>query len=116
MQIQVNTDSNVQGDDSLAGWVRQELEEKLARFSEHITRIEVHLSDVNAARASEADKRCLIEARLAGRQPTAVSHDAGKVAEAVYGATQKLVHALDKIVGRSRDAHRRESIRGDTGE
>ena len=32
MQIQVNTDSNVQGDDSLAGWVRQELEEKLARF------------------------------------------------------------------------------------
>ena len=74
MQIQVNTDSNVHGDDSLAGWVRQEIEEKLARFSEHITRIEVHLSDVNAARESAADKRCLIEARLAGREPTAVSH------------------------------------------
>ena len=113
MQIQVNTDNNVQGDDSLAGWVRQELEEKLARFSEHITRIEVHLSDLNAAREGEADKRCLIEARLAGRQPTAVSHDAGKVAEAVHGATQKLVHALDRIVGRARDANRRESIRDD---
>lgn len=111
MQIQVNTDSNVQGDDSLAGWVRQELEEKLARFSEHITRIEVHLSDVNAARESAADKRCLIEARLAGREPTAVSHEAGKVAEAVHGATQKLVHALDRIVGRSREVRGRESIR-----
>ncbi len=113
MQIQVNTDSNVQGDDSLAGWVQKELEEKLARFSEHITRIEVHLSDVNAARAGEADKRCLIEARIAGRPPTAVSHDAGKVPEALLGATHKLVHALDKIVGRARESHRRESIRGD---
>lgn len=112
MQIQVNTDSNVHGDDSLAGWVRQEIEEKLARFSEHITRIEVHLSDANAARESEADKRCMIEARLAGRPPTAVSHDAGKVPEAVLGATHKLVHALDKIVGRSRE-NRRDSIRGD---
>lgn len=113
MQIQVNTDSNVHGDDSLTAWVRQEVEEKLARFSEYVTRIEVHLSDVNAARESEADKRCLIEARLAGRQPTAVSHDAGKVAEAVHGATEKLVHVLDKIVGRSRRSQRRESIRGD---
>ena len=111
MQIQVNTDSNVQGDDSLAGWVRQEIEEKLARFSEQITRIEVHLSDVNAARESATDKRCLIEARLAGREPTAVSHEAGKVAEAVHGATQKLVHALDRIVGRSREVRGRESIR-----
>jgi ribosome-associated translation inhibitor RaiA len=113
MQIQVNTDSNVQGDDSLAGWVRQEIEEKLERFSEHITRIEVHLSDVNAARESAADKRCLIEARLAGREPTAVSHEAGKVAEAVHGAMQKLVHALDRIVGRSREVRGRESIRGE---
>ncbi len=113
MQIQVNTDSNVHGDDSLAGWVRQEIQEKLARFSDHITRIEVHLSDVNGARAGEADKRCLLEARLAGRQPTAVSHDAGKVPEAVHGAIHKLVSALESIVGRSREAHRRESIRGD---
>lgn len=52
-----------------------------------------------------------LDARLAGREPTAVSHEAGKVAEAVHGATQKLVHALDRIVGRSREVRGRESIR-----
>lgn len=116
MQIQLNTDDHVQGDDALAKWTERELQDKLARFRDQVTRVEVHLSDVNAGRAGDADKRCKLEARLAGRQPVSVSHDAGKVADAVHGAAAKLVRALDTALGRVRDARGRESIRGESGE
>ena len=110
MQIQLNTDARIQGQDSLAAWVEGELEERLARFRDQITRIEVHLSDVNGERVGGDEKRCLLEARLPGRPPVAVSHSAGKVADAVHGAADKMLRAL----GRSRDtkgSKGRESIR-----
>ena len=47
MQVQLKTDSRVQGAESLAAWVERELKDKLARFRDQVTRIEVHLSDVN---------------------------------------------------------------------
>jgi ribosome-associated translation inhibitor RaiA len=115
MQIQLNTDDHVQGSDSLAEWTEHELKEKLARFRDQVTRVEVHLSDANKGRGGDADKRCKLEARLAGRQPVVVSHDAGKVADAFLGATAKLVRALDTAGGRMRDARGRETIRGDSG-
>ena len=116
MKIQLNTDEHVQGDDSLAEWAERELNDKLARFRDHVTRVEIHLSDVNASRVSDADKRCKLEARLAGRQPVAVSHDAGKLADAFLGAVAKLVRALDTDLGRVRDAHGRDSIRGESSD
>ena len=116
MQIQLNTDANIQGRESLAAWVETELKSKLPRFADHITRIEVHLSDASAARVGEADKRCTLEARLAGRQPVAVSHDAGKVADAFHGAVDKLQRKLDGVLGRVRDAHGRDSIRGESSD
>jgi hypothetical protein len=115
MQIRLNTDAHVQGDEALAAWVDAELKDRLARFRDHLTRIEVHLGDHNAARPGDRDKRCTLEARPAGRLPIAVSHDAGKVADAVIGATEKLIRALDSALGRARDAHGRESIRGEAG-
>jgi hypothetical protein len=45
----------------------------------------------------------------------AVSHDAAKVADALHGAADKLLRALDTTLGKQRDAHGRESIRGDVG-
>ncbi len=112
MQIQLNTDNHVHGDESLADWAERELRDRLQRFVDHITRIEVHLSDINAARVSAQDKRCMLEARLAGRPPVAVTHDAAKVADALFGASDKLVRALDTALGRVRDAHGRDTIRG----
>ncbi len=113
MQVQLNTDNHIQGDDKLAAWVEAEISAKLDRFGDHITRVEVHLSDSNASRGGGADTRCTLEARPAGRQPVAVSHDAGTVADALLGAVGKMVRALDTAQGRARDAHGRESIRGD---
>lgn len=116
MQIQLNTDANIQGHESLASWVETELKGKLERFREHITRVEVHLSDASATRVGGHDMRCTLEARVAGRQPVAVSDDAAKVADAFHGAVDKLIRSLDTSLGRERDARGRESIRGEISE
>ncbi|HSQ71428.1 MAG TPA: HPF/RaiA family ribosome-associated protein [Rubrivivax sp.] len=115
MQIQLNTDSRIQGAESLAVWVETELKDKLARFRDQITRVEVHLSDINGDRGGGAEKRCLLEARLTGRQPVAVSHNADKVADAVFGAADKMVRALDTSLGKVRKVKGGETIRGEGG-
>ena len=113
MQIQVNTDDKVEGREALLRWVEAEAGEKLARFRDRVTCVEVHLSDSNGEKSGERDKRCVMEARLAGHPPLAVSHDAATVADAFGGATDKLKHALDNTFERLKDRHGRESIRGE---
>ena len=104
MLIQVNTDSNIEGDNALAQEVETVVRETLDRFSEHITRVEVHLSDENSAdKAGANDKRCLLEARLAGRQPVAVSDQAPTVAQAVAGAADKMKRMMVSTLGRLED-------------
>ncbi|MCL4800312.1 MAG: HPF/RaiA family ribosome-associated protein [Burkholderiales bacterium] len=112
MQVQLNTDANVQGRDSLAAWAARALNARLRRFRRRITRVEVHLSDANAARAGRDDKRCVLEARLAGRRPVVVTHDAGNVADAVHGAADKLVRALDTALGRAQRVRGRDPQAG----
>ena len=43
MQIQINTDKNIDGNSRLVNFYTSELEKELARFDDKITRIEVHL-------------------------------------------------------------------------
>lgn len=101
MKIQINTDKNIPGHEALAHSVETILEQVLARFSDQVTRIEVHLSDENsAAKAGMPDKRCLLEARLAGRQPVSVSEQAQTVEQAVKGAAQKMVSSLESETGK----------------
>ena len=111
MQVQVHTDDNIQGGESLAHWIQEEATARLGRFRDHITRIEVFLSDTAAGKTSANDKRCRVEARPAGRQPVTVTADADKVADAFTGAIDKLVRALDADLGRVKDRHARETIR-----
>ena len=111
MQVQVHTDDNIQGGESLAQWIQEESTARLGRFREHLTRIEVFLTDTAAGKDSAKDKRCRVEARPAGRQPVAVTADADKVADAFTGALEQLLRALDADLGRVRDRHARETIR-----
>ncbi|MFZ1799097.1 MAG: hypothetical protein WAU24_04475, partial [Chitinophagaceae bacterium] len=67
MTIQINTDKNVQVHEAFETQLDDLLSEELSRFSEHITRLEVHLSDENGNKKGQDDKRCMIEARLEGR-------------------------------------------------
>ena len=74
MQIQVNTDNNITGREDVVRLVHSSVEGTVGRFSDRITRVEAHLSDTNSHKSKGDDKRCLLEARLAGLQPIAVSH------------------------------------------
>ncbi len=103
MKIQVNTDSSIAGHAARVDGVSRIVEHALARFSEHITRVEVHLSDENSAKTGPLDQRCLLEARLQGRQPVAVTEHAASQDQAVRGAVDKLTHLLDNMLGRALD-------------
>jgi hypothetical protein len=113
MQIQVNTDDNIEGHDKLAGEIEAEVLATLSRFSDRITRVEIHLSDENADKSGSADKRCLMEARPAGRQPIVVSHIGMTVEQAYRGAAKKLRSLLESTLGRADDHKGGASIRTD---
>jgi ribosomal subunit interface protein len=100
MDIRLNTDKNIEGNEALAAQVEAAVERALQRFDDQITRVEVHLSDENAGKSGRDDKRCLMEARLEGRQPVAVTHQAGSLSEAVDGAANKLKSLLTTALGR----------------
>tara|TARA_R110002074_G_scaffold228259_2_gene400039 strand:- start:247794 stop:248111 length:318 start_codon:yes stop_codon:yes gene_type:complete len=101
MHIQVNTDNNISGNEALVQSVEETLNHVLARFAGQITRLEVHLSDENSAsKSGEIDKRCLLEARLAGREPTSVSDIALTIEQAVNSAAHKMVSHLESELGK----------------
>ena len=112
MQIYVRTDNNIDGSGKLTAYVEGEVAAALSRFSDHITRVEVHLSDESGGRATGADIRCMIEARPAGQTPVTVTDDAGSVDAALVGAIHRLNHLLESHEGRQEDQHARASIRG----
>jgi ribosome-associated translation inhibitor RaiA len=113
MQIQVNTDKTIQGVESLIDYVERELRSTLQRHQDQITRLEVHLSDVNGAKRGVNDKRCMIEARLAGRQPEVVTELAGDLRTAISGASRKLLRLLASSLGKLDQAKGGASIRKD---
>ena len=110
MQIQINTDKTITMDISLARFVKAEITRALGRFESQLTRVEVHLSDVNSHKPGPYDKRCQIEARPAGRKPVSVSIEAETVAEAVEGAANKMKRLLMSAFGRTR-SRRASSVR-----
>jgi len=100
MQIQVNTDRNVEGREALAAQVEAMVTKSMSHFSGHVTRVEVHLSDENGDKHGQNDKRCMMEARVEGRQPTAVTCEAATLTQAVAGAADKLKSVLESTLDR----------------
>jgi ribosome-associated translation inhibitor RaiA len=101
MIIQINTDDNINQPDALTQQIEATVRDILDRFADQVTRVEVHLSDENSDKKSgSADMRCLLEARVAGLQPVAVTDTAATVAQAVDGAVRKMRRSLDSTLGR----------------
>ena len=103
MQIQVNTDHTIEGHEALAARIKGVVENALSRMSDHITRVEVHLTDERGPKSGKNDKRCMMEARLEGRQPIAVTDEAATLDLAVDGATDKLARLIEHTLGKLHD-------------
>ena len=102
MQIEVRTDSHIEGHMELSEEVETVVKEALGRFGDRITRVEVHLSDENAYRSGPDDKRCLIEARPERFEPIVTSHTASSLPEAVDGACGKMQRSLQTKIEKMR--------------
>ncbi|WIX98593.1 HPF/RaiA family ribosome-associated protein [Amycolatopsis mongoliensis] len=111
MQIQISTDKNVHAGDALVRHLEDEIQATLARFTDRITRLDVHLGDEIAAGAEGVERRCVLEARPAGYRPVSVTHHAGSVAEACRGAVRKLESVLESTYGRAYHRKGGETIR-----
>jgi len=101
MLIQVNHDNHIQGSAGLTQAIRAIIEGQLARFGEQITRVEVQLSDeAGAAKSGTNDKRCMLEARLAGMEPVSVTDRGNTVDQSVRGASRKMESLLESSLGK----------------
>ncbi|MEO7254707.1 MAG: HPF/RaiA family ribosome-associated protein [Casimicrobium sp.] len=100
MKIQVNTDAHIEGHEALATHVSTTVEHALRHFHDRVTRVEVHLSDENGGKSGAHDKRCVMEARLEGRQPIAATDEAASLHQAIRGAADKLARLIDSQLGR----------------
>ena len=101
MQVQIRTDHNIEGHEALAQQVSSVVKDALSRVSDRITSVDVHLSNQNSEHETGNDSmRCMIEARLEGHQPLAVTDQAATLDQAVDGATDKLTHLIDRTLGR----------------
>ena len=103
MQIQVNSGNALPVDDELIRTAEEIARKNLGRFEERLTRLEIHVNDLNSHKGGSQDKRCQIEARPAGLDPVSVSHDADSVDAAIRGAAQKLERLLESTFGRLAD-------------
>jgi ribosome-associated translation inhibitor RaiA len=100
MVIQFHTDHNIAGSERQNAYFTTFIGESLERYSSHITRLEVHLADENGNKEGKNDQRCMIEARLEGLQPLAVTNHADTIEQAIKGALDKLKGSLDTVLGK----------------
>lgn len=114
MQLQIHTDNHVERTDELTQQVHAVVEGTLDRFGEQLMRVEVHINDTNSSEKNGAnDKRCMMEARLAGMQPIAVTHHAASLEQAIDGAAEKLERTLDHRLGKLEHKKGNTSFGGD---
>ena len=58
------------------------------------------LREKNSDKGGSNDKRCMMEARLEGHQPMAVTDEAETIDQAIEGAVVKLKRLVDHTLGR----------------
>lgn len=100
MLIQFNTDNRITGDESLATQAEEIVKSRLDRFSSRLSRVEIHLADVNGPRGGSDDIVCTLEARPEGGKPVTVKGNAGQVDSAVRDASDKMQALLETHFGK----------------
>jgi len=111
LKIIINSDSNLEVGAPAMAEIESEIEGRLGRFGDRLTRVVVHLRDENAHKTSgQDDKRCMLEARPEGMNSINVSHNAPSVKEAVSHSIRKLERLLDDTFSRLNNPKGRSPI------
>lgn len=107
MLIKVNSDRRTEVSAADAERLEEVVRERLARFGDWLTRVEVHLTDPDGPRSQGTDARCALEARPEGRDPVATTAEAADPDAAVAAAARAMVTVLERERGRltSRKGH-----------
>ena len=100
MTIQINTDKTINGDKRSSDFIVSQITEALQRFESNITRIEVYLKDENGKKDEFNNISWLLEARLEGKQPIAITNQANTMDMAVTGAIDKIKTSIESILGK----------------
>jgi len=100
MIIQINSDKNLSWERRSSDFFTDQIADALHRFESHITRIEVYLKDENGKKDGPNDISCLLEARLQGKKPIAVTSQGDTIDIAVNGAIVKIKAAIETILGK----------------
>jgi ribosome-associated translation inhibitor RaiA len=100
MNIQLNTDKHIDGNKALEQFVNEKLKSTLKHLANHITRIEVHLSDQNGDKSGADDIQCKIEARIENRQPVMVTSRSDSKEKAINEAADKVKAKVSSIVSK----------------
>lgn len=102
MLVQIHTDPNIESSEQLTAQVESLVASAVGRYSDRISRVQVHLGDENGSKNGGNDKRCMMEARMDGRGPLAVTQQAPTLDQAMDGAAEKLERLIDSTVDRLR--------------
>lgn len=105
MHLEINT-NGLELTDPIAAHVRERVAHEIGRFEDRLTRIEAHISDHNAQKKSDDDKRCLLEARPRGLDPIVVTAEGSDLYAVIADAAGKLARALNTKFGKLDDASR----------
>ncbi len=105
MIIQLNADKNLTIHAEYESQISEKINKELGRFTDYLSRLEVHLADENGNKSGIDDKKCTLEARLEGRQPIAVISFGQTYDLAINSALAKLKNALNTIDGKLKEHH-----------
>jgi len=100
MLIEVRTDSNIDGSDQLTDHVKAVAHAALDRHSDHIRRVDVHLSDASGSKTGQDGKCCMIEVRRNGREPIIIKHQESTMDQAIQGAFHDLKKSVESAFGK----------------
>ena len=103
MIVQIHTDPHIDSTEALRAEVEAAVTGAVQRWGERVIRVQVHLTDENSVKGGSRDKRCMMEARLNGRPPLAVTAQAATLQQAIDGAAEKLERSIDSALGQLQD-------------
>ncbi len=105
MILQMNF-SNLTPTPAIEQHIESRVQSSLHRFASRLTRVEVHVADVNGHKNTGNDKRVVLEARPAGMHPISVESRGADLYEVIRTGTNKLRDVLARTTDRERERKR----------